>query len=81
MIGQYDDLFCAPPQRPEAQVEPSFYSPDAQVEASAMPNAGHALNPRRNAKAAFATVLEWSNRRFGNRAGGFPYRLQVHIRV
>src|SRR5262245_28038181 len=66
VIGQYDDLFCTPPQCPEAQVEPSYYSPDAQVEVKVIPNAGHALNLQRNAPSVFATVLEWSNRRFGN---------------
>ena len=66
VIGQYDDLFCTPPQCPEAQVEPSYYSPDAQVEVKVTPNAGHALNLQRNAPSVFATVLEWSNRRFGN---------------
>jgi hypothetical protein len=66
VIGQYDDLFCTPPQCPEAQVEPSYYSSDAQVEVKVIPNAGHMLNLRRNAPSVFATVLEWSNRRFGN---------------
>jgi pimeloyl-ACP methyl ester carboxylesterase len=66
VIGQYDDLFCTPPQCPEAQVEPGYYSPDAQVEVMVIPNAGHMLNLHRNAPSVFATVLEWSNRRFGN---------------
>ncbi len=66
VIGQYDNIFCTPPQCPEAQVEPSYYSPEAQVEVKVIPNAGHVLNLHRNAPAVFATVLDWSNRRFGN---------------
>jgi pimeloyl-ACP methyl ester carboxylesterase len=66
VIGQYDDLFSTPPKLPEAKAEPNFYSPDAQVEVKVIPNAGHVLNLHRNAQSVFATVLEWSNRRFGN---------------
>ena len=66
VIGQYDNIFCTPPLCPEAQVEPGYYAPNAQVEVTVIPNAGHALNLQRNAPSVFATVLDWSNRRFGN---------------
>jgi len=66
VIGQYDNIFCTPPQCPEAQVEATYYALEAQVEVKVIPLEGHALNLHRNAPAVFATVLEWSNRRFGN---------------
>jgi pimeloyl-ACP methyl ester carboxylesterase len=66
VIGQYDNIFCTPPQCSEAQVEPTYYAPEAQVEVKVIPRGGHALNLHRNAPSVFATVLEWSNRRFGN---------------
>jgi pimeloyl-ACP methyl ester carboxylesterase len=66
VIGQYDNIFCTPPQCSEAQIEPTYYAPEAQVEIKVIPRGGHALNLHRNAPSVFATVLEWSNRRFGN---------------
>jgi pimeloyl-ACP methyl ester carboxylesterase len=66
VIGQYDNIFCTPPQCPEAQVEATYYAPEAQVEVRVIPRGGHALNLHRNAPSVFATVIEWSNRRFGN---------------
>jgi pimeloyl-ACP methyl ester carboxylesterase len=65
VMGQYDNGFCTPPTCAEAYVEPNYY-PSAQVEVKVMPNAGHDLSLQRNAPAFFATVLEWSNRHFGN---------------
>src|SRR5215475_4830233 len=65
VMGQYDNGFCTPPSCAEAHVEPNYY-PSAHVEVKVMPNAGHDLSLHRNAPAFFATVLEWSNRHFGN---------------
>jgi pimeloyl-ACP methyl ester carboxylesterase len=66
VIGQYDNIFCTPPQCSEAQIEATYYAPEAKVEVKVIPLGGHALNLHRNAPTVFATALEWSNRHFGN---------------
>lgn len=65
-IGQFDNIFCAPPQCLEAQVEPTHYTSSPQVEVKVVENAGHNLNLHRNAPAFFATAIEWSKRVVGD---------------
>jgi pimeloyl-ACP methyl ester carboxylesterase len=65
-IGQFDNIFCTPPQCLEAQVEPTYYKSSPQVEVKVIENAGHNLNLHRNAPSVFATAIEWSKRIIGD---------------
>jgi pimeloyl-ACP methyl ester carboxylesterase len=64
VVGQFDSGFCTPPLCPEAQAEPLFYSPDAQLEVKVMPDTGHDLNLHLNAHAWFAIARNWLVRHF-----------------
>lgn len=64
-VGQYDMVWCTPPACPEAQVEPVYYAPDADLEIHVIPNAGHDLNLDLNSSVWFALVRDWSQRHFG----------------
>ena len=66
VIGQQDNIFCTPPQCPEAQAESGFFPPDTPVDVKVLPYTGHSLNLHRSAPAVFATVLDWTVRHFPN---------------
>jgi pimeloyl-ACP methyl ester carboxylesterase len=66
VIGSRDNVFCTPPQCPEAQLEPGYYPADAQVEVRVLPVTGHDLNLHFTAPVFFGIAREWSDRRFGN---------------
>lgn len=65
VIGEFDNIFCAPSECLEAQVEPTYYTSSPSVEVKILENAGHNLNLHRNAPDFFETATEWSNRIFG----------------
>jgi len=66
VIGSRDNVFCTPPQCEEAQLEPSLYPADAQVEVRVLPGTGHSLNLHFTAPVFFGIAREWSDRHFGN---------------
>jgi len=64
-IGANDNVFCTPPQCPEAQAEAAWYPADANVEVKVVPGSGHDLNLHYTAPAFFLIAAEWSARHFG----------------
>jgi pimeloyl-ACP methyl ester carboxylesterase len=66
VIGSNDNIFCTPPQCPEAQLEPGLYPADAQVEVRMVPGSGHSLNLHFTAPIFFGIAREWSDRKFGD---------------
>lgn len=66
VIGSNDNVFCTPPQCPEAQLEAGLYPADAQVETALVPFSGHSLNLHFTAPLFFGIAREWSDRKFGN---------------
>src|SRR5262245_4745854 len=66
VIGSRDNVFCTPPDCPEAQLESSLYPADAQVEVRVLPGTGHSLNLHYTAPVFFGIAREWSDRHFGN---------------
>ena len=66
VIGSRDNVFCTPPECPEAQLESSLYPADAQVEVGVLPGTGHSLNLHFTAPVFFGIAREWSDRHFGN---------------
>lgn len=69
VVGDFDEAFCAAPTCSASgslATEPGFYPADACAEAVAIPGAGHDLNLHFQAPLAYATVLEWMDRRVGS---------------
>jgi len=64
-IGSNDNVFCTPPECPEAQAEAAYYPADANVEVRVLPGSGHDLNLHYTAPAFFLMAAEWSARHFG----------------
>lgn len=65
VVGQFDAIWCTPPDCPEAQLEPFYYAPQAQLEVHVLANTGHNLNLDLHAGAFFALVRDWADRHFG----------------
>ena len=65
VIGSNDNVFCTPPDCPEAQAETRFYPADTNVDVRVIPVAGHDLNLHYTAPAFFLAAALWTNRHFG----------------
>ena len=71
-VGQYDQFFCegsllftcADPATVMAY-EAHYYSPDAHLQITIIPNSGHDLNLQENASTWFTQALAWANQAVG----------------
>ncbi|ROS38425.1 alpha/beta hydrolase [Amycolatopsis thermoflava] len=71
VLGQHDRLFCGGVTGTDCssseallEQERPFYPPDAELEAFALPNAGHDINLQRNSAAWFNVAEQWLARHF-----------------
>ena len=73
VVGQDDAIFCG--NTPDLSCndaaaikarESAFYAPQACLETSVVPGAGHDINLHYDAQAGYAAIVGWSYRRVGN---------------
>ncbi len=70
MLGRFDNFFCNEEGGcvdPASYVkkEQSYYSPEACIKVSFVPDSGHDINLHRNSHVAFSRMLEWSDQHVG----------------
>ena len=66
--GESDFLLCDPPRCSDTRsldFEDDFFPPEARLEVSNIPHAGHSLNLHHGAGEFFAVAREWSDRHVG----------------